>query len=132
MWKLLLLVFFCSVVFVVVFVGVGGVWVKLVDMFVKFVVDVKFDLGLVDSFFGVYFVVFMVDSDGDYKNVIDFYCVVFDFELNNLQFQERLMINLFLNGDFEEGVKFVQMLKKDLVVECVIMLFFGIDVICQK
>ncbi len=95
-------------------------------------VEVKFDPESVDSFAGAYLAAFTADSDGDYKHAIELYRVALDFEPNNLQIQERLMINLFLNGDFDDGVKLAQTLKKDPAVERVTTLSLGIDAIRQK
>lgn len=94
--------------------------------------EVKFNPGAVDSFAGAYLAAFTADSDGDYKNAIALYKVALDFEPNNLQIQERLMINLFLSGDFDEGVKLAEVLKKDPAVERVTTLARGIAAIKQK
>jgi tetratricopeptide (TPR) repeat protein len=115
-----------------VMAGAGSAWAKSADTPAKTEAEVKFDPGKVDSFSGAFLAAFTADSDGDHKNAIDLYRVALDFEPNNLQLQERLMINLFLNGDFEEGVKLAQTLKKDPAVERVTSLALGIDAIRQK
>ncbi len=132
MRKLSLSALLCSAALAAVLAGAGGAWAKSADTPAKPAVDVKFDPGSVDSFSGAYLAAFTADSDGDHKNAIDLYRVALDFEPNNLQLQERLMINLFLNGDFEEGVKLAQTLKKDPAVERVTTLSLGIDAIRQK
>jgi tetratricopeptide (TPR) repeat protein len=109
-----------------------GAWAKTADTEVKAETAVKFDPDAVDSFAGAYLAAFTADSDGDHKSAIDLYRVALDFEPNNLQLQERLMINLFLNGEFDEGVKLAQTLKKDAAVERVTSLALGIDAINQK
>ncbi len=113
MRKLSLSALLCSAALAAVLAGAGGAWAKQADAPAKPEVEVKFDPGSVDSFSGAYLAAFTADSDGDHKTAIELYRVALDFEPNNLQLQERLMINLFLNGDFEEGVKLAQTLKKD-------------------
>ena len=109
--------------------GPGLAWAKAEVKPAETQAEVKFDPGDVDSFAGAYLAAFTADSDADYKNAIELYRVALDFEPNNLQIQERLMINLFLNGDFDEGVKLAQTLKKDPAVERVTTLALGIDAI---
>lgn len=120
----------CGVAFsALLLTGPGLAWAKAEAKPAETQAEVKFNPGDVDSFAGAYLAAFTADSDADYKNAIELYRVALDFEPNNLQIQERLMINLFLNGDFDEGAKLAQMLKKDPAVERVTTLALGIDAI---
>lgn len=112
--------------------GANPASAKTADTATKTETAVKFDPDSVDSFAGAYLAAFTADSDGDYKNAIDLYRVALDFEPNNLQIQERLMINLFLNGEFDEGVKLAHTLRKDPAVERVTSLALGLEAIKQK
>lgn len=132
MRKLSLSALLCSAALAALLAGAGGAWAKSADTPATAEVGVKFEPDSVDSFSGAYLAAFSADSDGDYKSAIDLYRVALDFEPNNLQIQERLMINLFLNGDFAEGVKLAQTLKKDPAVERVTTLALGIDAIRLK
>ncbi|MCD2179727.1 tetratricopeptide repeat protein [Rhizobium sp. C1] len=132
MRKLSLSALLCSAALAALLAGAGGAWAKPAETPAKAEVEVKFDPESVDSFAGAYLAAFTADSDGDYKHAIELYRVALDFEPNNLQIQERLMINLFLNGDFDDGVKLAQTLKKDPAVERVTTLSLGIDAIRQK
>jgi tetratricopeptide (TPR) repeat protein len=104
-------------------------WAKAEEKPAEPVKEAVFDPGMVDSFAGAYLAAFTADSDGDFKNAIELYKVALDFEPNNVRLQERLMINLFLNGDFDEGVSLARTLKDDQAVERVTGIAIGLDAI---
>ncbi len=91
--------------------------------------DVQFDASSVSSFAGAFLAGMVADGDQDYANAIEFYKSALVFEPNNIIIQERLMINLFLNRDFDEGVALARDLKDDRAVERVTTLALGLDAI---
>ncbi|NML74621.1 tetratricopeptide repeat protein [Rhizobium sp. S-51] len=77
----------------------------------------KFDPASVDTFSGAFLAARTADADRDYANAIALYKKALGFSPNELDIQERLMIALFMNGDFEEGVALAEELKSDQAVE---------------
>lgn len=77
----------------------------------------NFDYGTVDSFAGAFLAARTAEADRDYKNAIQFYKKALDFSPNELELQQRLMIALFMDGDFDEGAKLAKLLEKDPAVE---------------
>ena len=88
-----------------------------------------FDIDAVNNFSGAYLAALTADTDGDYKNAIDLYKVALEFEQNDLRLQERLMVNLFLNGQFDDGVALAKTLRKDQAVERLTAIALGLDAI---
>jgi tetratricopeptide (TPR) repeat protein len=76
-----------------------------------------FDLESVDTFSGAFLAGRTADADRDYENAIALYKKALSFSPNELDIQERLMIALFMNGDFDEGVVLAEELKSDDAVE---------------
>lgn len=76
-----------------------------------------FDLDSVDTFSGAFLAARTADADRDYENAIALYKKALSFSPNELDIQERLMIALFMNGNFDEGVVLAEELKTDEAVE---------------
>ena len=76
-----------------------------------------FDLESVDTFSGAFLAARTADADRDYENAIALYKKALSFSPNELDIQERLMIALFMNGNFDEGVALAEELKSDEAVE---------------
>ncbi len=90
---------------------------------------VNFDPTSVDSFAGAFLAAFTADVSGDHQMAVDLYQTALLFEPDNIQIKERLMINLLLNGNFDEGVVAARELKDDAAVERITTLVLGLDAI---
>ncbi len=88
---------------------------------------VSFDSSDAKSFSGAFLAARTADVDHDYVNAIQLYRKALTFEPANLQIRERLMISLFLNGNFDEGLKEAQALKDDAAVERITRIVRGLD-----
>ncbi|PZU87364.1 MAG: hypothetical protein DI528_06980 [Shinella sp.] len=77
----------------------------------------KFDIDSVDTFAGAFLAARTADADRDYASAIAFYKKALTFQPNELDIQERLMISLLMNGDFNEGVELAEVLKHDAAVD---------------
>lgn len=75
------------------------------------------DLAQVDSFAGAYLAARTAEADRDYENAIRFYQKALDLAPNELELQQRLMITLLMNGNFDEGAALAKMLENDKSVE---------------
>ena len=89
----------------------------------------QFDLGQIETFAGAFLAARTADADRDYDNAIQFYRKALDFSPNELAIQERLMIALFMNGDFDEGVELAEELKSNRAVERVTSIARGFKAI---
>jgi tetratricopeptide (TPR) repeat protein len=90
---------------------------------------VTFDASDAQSFSGAFLAARTADVDHDYVNAIQLYRKALTYEPANLQIRERLMISLFLNGSFDEGLKEAQALKDDTAVERITRIVRGLDAI---
>ena len=90
---------------------------------------VTFDASDAQSFSGAFLAARTADVDHDYVNAIELYRKALTYEPANLQIRERLMISLFLNGSFDEGLKEAQALKDDTAVERITRIVRGLDAI---
>ena len=88
---------------------------------------VTFDASDAQSFSGAFLAARTADVDHDYVNAIQLYRKALTYEPANLQIRERLMISLFLNGSFDEGLKEAQALKDDAAVERITRIVRGLD-----
>ncbi|KPF45696.1 tetratricopeptide repeat protein [Rhizobium sp. AAP43] len=77
----------------------------------------SFDLTAVDSFAGAYLAARTAEADRDYGNAVRFYRKALELAPNELELQQRLMITLLMNGEFDEGAKIARTLEKDPAVE---------------
>ena len=91
-----------------------------------------FDLQSVDTFSGAFLAARTADADRDYENAIALYKKALSFSPNELDIQERLMIALFMNGNFDEGVKLAEELKSDDAVERVTSVARALEAIRSK
>lgn len=88
-----------------------------------------FDPASVDSFSGAFLGGFTADVNGDYQMAVDLYRTALLFEPENISVQERLLINLLLNGDFDEAIAEARALKDDPNVDRITSLVLGLDAI---
>ncbi|MCO6186925.1 tetratricopeptide repeat protein [Rhizobium sp. L1K21] len=88
-----------------------------------------FDPASVDSFSGAFLGAFTADVNGDYQMAVDLYRTAMLFEPDNISVQERLLINLLLNGNFDEAVLEARELKDDTNVDRITSLVLGLDAI---
>jgi tetratricopeptide (TPR) repeat protein/LysM repeat protein len=91
--------------------------------------QVSFDIASVDTFAGAFLA---ARNDYDYESAIKLYRTALKFETDNVEVRERLMVCLFMNGDFDEGVVEAKRLKDDPAVERIAIIARGIDAIKHK
>jgi hypothetical protein len=63
-----------------------------------------FDAASVDTFAGAFLAARTADNDYDYPTAIHLYRTALKYDPGNIEVRERLMICLFMNGDFDHGV----------------------------
>ncbi|MBP1850407.1 tetratricopeptide repeat protein [Rhizobium halophytocola] len=80
-------------------------------------VEKPFDMSTIDTFSGAFLAARTADGDRDFPNAIGFYKKALAFEPGRVDVRERLMLALFMNGDFDEGVRYAKDLKNDKAVE---------------
>src|SRR5690606_11604609 len=90
---------------------------------------VKFDPASVDTFAGAFLAARTADNDYDYATAITLYRTALKYDPANVEVRQRLMISLFMNGDFDEGVAEAEKLKDDPAVERIATIARGIDAI---
>jgi len=93
---------------------------------------VHFDVSTVDTFAGAFLAARTADNDYDYSTAITLYRTALKFDPDNLDVHERLMVCLFMNGNFDEGVQEATRLKDDPSVERIATIARGIEAIRQK
>jgi len=93
---------------------------------------VHFDAAAVDTFSGALLAARTADNDYDYPTAITLYRTALKFAPGNVDVRERLMVCLFMNGDFEQGVAEATKLKDDPAVERIATISRGIDAIRNK
>lgn len=89
----------------------------------------SFDLESVDSFAGAFLAARTAEADRDYANAIRLYKKALELSPNELDIQQRLMIALIMNGDFDEGAKLAKELENDPAVERVTSVALGFQAI---
>ena len=90
---------------------------------------VSFEPAKVKSFAGAFLAARTADVDHDYPTAITLYRKALEFDPANLEIRERLMIALFLDGQFEEGLAEAEALKDDEAVERITTIVRGLDAI---
>lgn len=90
---------------------------------------VSFEPAKVQSFAGAFLAARTADVDHDYPTAITLYRKALEFDPANLEIRERLMIALFLDGQFEEGLAEAEALKDDEAVERITTIVRGLDAI---
>ena len=93
---------------------------------------VTFDAASVDTFAGAFLAARTADNDYDYSTAISLYRTALKYDPGNIEVRERLMICLFMNGDFDEGVIEAEKLKDDPAVERIATIARGIEAIRKK
>jgi tetratricopeptide (TPR) repeat protein len=93
---------------------------------------VTFSPDSVHTFSGAFLAARTADVDHDYPTAITLYRKALGFDAANLEIRERLMIALFLNGEFEEGLKEAEALKDDDAVERITTVVRGLDAIRDR
>jgi tetratricopeptide (TPR) repeat protein len=91
-----------------------------------------FDAGSSRSFAGAVLAGRTAESDRDLATAIELYERALGFEPTNTDIKQRLMVLLFNNGMFDEGIAIANDLKGDPVLENVSRLALGIDAIRQR
>ena len=91
-----------------------------------------FNAAGVDSFAGAFLAARTADVDKDYKNAIALYRKALDLEPGNADIRQRLMIALFMSGDFDAGVAIAETLKSDPSVERITTITRGLAAIRAK
>ncbi len=89
----------------------------------------SFEPAKVQSFAGAFLAARTADVDHDYPTAITLYRKALEFDPANLEIRERLMIALFLDGQFEEGLAEADALKDDEAVERITTIVRGLDAI---
>ncbi|WP_169054329.1 tetratricopeptide repeat protein [Nitratireductor sp. XY-223] len=92
----------------------------------------SFETETVDSFAGAILAGRTAEADRDAETAIDLYRKALEFEEDNSDIQQRLMVLYFNNGDFDEGVALAEGLKGDPVIESTARLALGINAIRQR
>ncbi|MDB5522749.1 MAG: hypothetical protein JWM58_512 [Rhizobium sp.] len=93
---------------------------------------VQFDVASVDTFAGAFLAARTADNDYDYATAITLYRAALKFEPDIVDVRERLMVCLFMNGNFDEGVIEATRLKDDPAVERIATIARGIDAMRKK
>lgn len=91
-----------------------------------------FDATSVDTFAGAFLAARTADNDYDYPTAISLYRTALKYAPDNIEVRERLMICLFMNGDFDLGVAEATRLKDDPAVERIVTIARGVDAIRKK
>ena len=91
--------------------------------------EVVFDPSTVDTFAGAFLAARTADNDYDYASAIKLYKTALKYDPGNVEVRQRLMISLFMNGDFDAGVAEAEKLKDDPAVERIATIALGIDAI---
>ncbi|EHS53606.1 Tetratricopeptide TPR_1 repeat-containing protein [Rhizobium sp. PDO1-076] len=89
----------------------------------------SFDLESVDSFAGAFLAARTAEADRDYANAIRLYKKALELSPDELDIQQRLMIALIMNGDFDEGATLAKELENDPAVERVTSVALGFQAI---
>ena len=84
------------------------------------------------SFAGAFLAGRTAETDNDTKNAIAFYRKALEYDKDNLEIRERLMVALFSAGEFADGVKLAADLKDDISVEQVARMALAIEAISKR
>lgn len=93
---------------------------------------VTFEASSVDTFAGAFLAARTADNDYDYPTAISLYRTALKYDSANVEVRERLMICLFMNGNFDEGVVEADKLRDDPAVERIVTIARGVDAIRKK
>ncbi|MEM9104687.1 MAG: tetratricopeptide repeat protein [Pseudomonadota bacterium] len=91
-----------------------------------------FEITTVDGFAGAVLAARTAETDRDNQTAIDLYRKALDFEADNADIKQRLMVLLFTTGQFDEGVALAHGLRGDPVIESTAQLALGINAIRKR
>ncbi|MEK1924974.1 MAG: tetratricopeptide repeat protein [Rhizobium giardinii] len=91
-----------------------------------------FDVDSVNSFSGAFLAARTADVDHDLDVATRLYRTALEFEPDNVEVKQRLMITLLMNGEFDEGVKLAEELKSDSSVERITTIARAVEAIRKR
>ncbi|XEN29922.1 tetratricopeptide (TPR) repeat protein [Ensifer sp. WSM1721] len=91
-----------------------------------------FDIRSVNTFAGAFLAARTADVDRDYATATELYRTALQFEPNNNDVKQRLMITLLMSGQFDQGVKIAEELKSDPAVERITTVVRAIEAIRKR
>ena len=91
-----------------------------------------FQIAKVDGFAGALLAARTAETDRDNDTAIDLYRKALEFEADNADIKQRLMVLLFTTGQFDDGVALAHGLKGDPVIENTAQLALGINAIRKR
>ena len=91
-----------------------------------------FDLNSVNSFSGAFLAARTADVDHDLDTATKLYRTALEFEPDNVDVKQRLMITSLMNGDFDSGAKIAEELKTDSSVERITTITRAVEAIRKR
>jgi len=91
-----------------------------------------FDIKSVNTFAGAFLAARTADTDRDFASATELYKIALQFEPNNNDVKQRLMITLLMAGQFDEGAKIADQLKSDPAVERITTVIRAIEAIRKR
>ncbi|MGF6172565.1 tetratricopeptide repeat protein [Ensifer sp. 4252] len=91
-----------------------------------------FDITSVNTFAGAFLAARTADTDRDFAAANELYRIALQFEPNNNEVKQRLMITLLMAGKFDEGAKIAEQLKSDPAVERITTVIRAIEAIRKR
>lgn len=91
-----------------------------------------FDVSSVNTFAGAFLAARTADVDRDYETAADLYRIALQFEPENREVKQRLMITLLIGGKFDEGVRVAEELKSDRAVERITTIVRAVEAIRKR
>ena len=91
-----------------------------------------FDINSINSFSGAFLAARTADVDRDLDVATKLYRTALEFQPDNIDVKQRLMITLLMNGQFQDGVKIAEELRGDSSVERITTVARAVDAIRKK
>ncbi len=91
-----------------------------------------FQIAKVDGFAGALLAARTAETDRDNATAIDLYRKALEYDADNADIKQRLMVLLFTTGQFDEGVALAHGLEGDPVIESTAQLALGINAIRKR
>ena len=91
-----------------------------------------FDFNSVNSFSGAFLAARTADVDHDLDTATKLYRTALEFEPDNVDVKQRLMITSLMNGDFNTGAKIAEELKNDSSVERITTITRAVEAIRKR
>ncbi|MDQ0319365.1 tetratricopeptide (TPR) repeat protein [Pararhizobium capsulatum DSM 1112] len=91
-----------------------------------------FDVNSINSFSGAFLAARTADVDRDLDVATKLYRTALEFQPDNVEVKQRLMITLLMNGQFQEGVKVAEQLKSDGSVERITTVTRAVEAIRKR